>query len=232
MSDNNISLKVNSVSGIELNLSNIDQLLEKSKTISSIDDLGANIFSIFGGLTGVVSDTIKNYRAINGITLLKKYAEVTNSSKIVIEPDKIGSFYNILNFASLENDTNLQDKWAVLLANTLNKEDSFNKLYINLLSQLNEQEAKILDFIFDNTNELEFKSTFNRSQFPQNYVNSEELHIINMHLIGLGITKYVAPYGGIKINSGYGLVEDNNLIQFTDLAYNFIKACKIFKSSE
>lgn len=54
----------------------------------------------------------------------------------------------ILNFSSVEEDESLQEKWAALLANTILTEKLNTNLFKTILSELNNLEAQMFDFIF------------------------------------------------------------------------------------
>jgi len=110
------------------------------------------IAKLFGGpaeeLGGILQDSLKVRRFARQLKLYKE------TQRLIVEagfephrvPDNIA--IPLLNAATLEDDDELQRRWAALLANAASPENSITPLFCDLLQQLSRDDALALDAIY------------------------------------------------------------------------------------
>ena len=83
---------------------------------------------------------------VKSINKTKDYCVKHNISPKVIS---LKLLYPLLEFASLEEDEELQDKWAILLGNMVDSEQNIqNHVFPYLLSQISKNEFEIVERIY------------------------------------------------------------------------------------
>ena len=105
----------------------------------------------FTHLGGSFSDWAKYFRYKNLLKLQDKVISLHQKRGVEGKTIPVPPRYalQLLESASLEDDENLQDKWSGLIANATdpNKRFQFQKIYIQILSNLEPFDALILDFL-------------------------------------------------------------------------------------
>jgi len=134
--DNNFDIKSTTIEkGLEIAKSFVDKLV-----MPTIEETGL-----------LVKDHITMWRFKNQIKMLnraKEYCEKHN-----IEPKKISLkvLSPLLDYSSLEEDDEMQDKWSILLTNLIDSEQNIeNHVFPYILSQLSKDEFFPLEIIFNN----------------------------------------------------------------------------------
>ncbi|WP_161888572.1 Abi-alpha family protein [Pontibacter russatus] len=101
--------------------------------------------------TGAITDKIKFWRFKNQVNTILKAQEFLKE-KGIKTPKKlpVKDVTTLLEYASFEEDENMQNKWACLLANAADPNNPFDICYIfsQVLNQLSPHEAKLLDYMF------------------------------------------------------------------------------------
>ncbi|WP_353779557.1 Abi-alpha family protein [Winogradskyella sp. 3972H.M.0a.05] len=104
--------------------------------------------------TGIFTDKIKYWRfknQVNIITKAKKYLE----SKGISTPKKIPikDVTTLLEYASFEEESIMQDSWAKLLSNTINPNNKFDSCHVfsQILNQLSINEILVLNHMYVNS---------------------------------------------------------------------------------
>ncbi|WP_321266838.1 Abi-alpha family protein [Alcaligenes faecalis] len=118
--------------GIDIAKSFVDKLV-----LPPIEELGL-----------LVRDQISYWRFRNQIKILNKSKAICEKNNVNIKaiPPKILCPY--LENASLEDDDELQDKWAILLVNMADSQQNIqNHVFPYILSQLSKEEFNLLDFV-------------------------------------------------------------------------------------
>jgi hypothetical protein len=98
----------------------------------------------------LVRDQISYWRFNNQVKILTKAKSVCEQNNISIKaiPPKLLCPY--LEYASLEDDPELQDNWATLLANMVDSQKNIqNHVFPYILSQLSRDEFKLLESVFN-----------------------------------------------------------------------------------
>lgn len=106
----------------------------------------------------MMADRMKLWRFKNQVKIIQLAQKYVEDRNFTIKPIHPKSLYQILEYSSLEDEELMQDKWASLLANSINVESkaSSSQIYIQILSQLTSMEVKILEHLFHN---LKLKAT-------------------------------------------------------------------------
>ncbi|MBI3218726.1 MAG: DUF4393 domain-containing protein [Bacteroidetes bacterium] len=101
-------------------------------------------------LNGLVADKIKFWRFKNQVDILLKAKKYLESKGINANKIPLKSVSNLLEYASLEEDEDMQDKWAALLANAVRETKDYDLTHIfsQILNQLSAQEVAVLDHMF------------------------------------------------------------------------------------
>lgn len=99
-------------------------------------------------------DDAKFKRWKNAQNLLVKARRITEGMDEQLQEPPLKLSMPLLENASLEDDDELQEKWANLLANTLTQKKDIRPAYIEILKELSSIEVKILDKIYDDAKTL------------------------------------------------------------------------------
>src|SRR3989344_9050566 len=102
-------------------------------------------------LSGILSDSVKFWRWKNQVNIVKKAQLFIDESGLSKSQIPMNIAIPLLEKGSLEEDTNMQDKWASLLANATTGNISVTPKYISILSELSPIEASLLDKVYDET---------------------------------------------------------------------------------
>ncbi len=100
---------------------------------------------------GVLKDRIESFRIQNRVDIVLK-AKKAFENKGLKFPKKIPikDITTLLEYASFEDNDEMQNKWASLLVNTIDPNNKFNSNHVfsQLLNQLSVNEIYILNFLF------------------------------------------------------------------------------------
>ncbi|NYT66495.1 DUF4393 domain-containing protein [Alcaligenaceae bacterium] len=137
MSDEKKDIKINVSStaiekGIDVAKSFVDKLV-----LPPLEELGL-----------LVRDQMSYWRFSNQVKILNKAKYICEKNKISVKaiPPKLLCPY--LENASLEDDDELQDKWAVLLVNMADSQQNIqNQVFPYILSQLSKEEFNLLESV-------------------------------------------------------------------------------------
>ena len=125
---------------INIKSTTIEKGLELAK-----DFLGKLISPTLEEIGLLLSDNIKFIRYKNQIKILLKAKEYVEKKNIKIKEIPIKILVPLLENASLEDDEDLQDKWAKMLTNMVNSEYNLqNQIFPYLLSQISIEEFEEL----------------------------------------------------------------------------------------
>lgn len=178
---------------INIKSSTIEKGLELAKTF--VEKLISPTAEEVGLL---VSDNIRYFRFKNQIKILlkaKKYVEAKGIS-IKSIPPKI--LVPLIENASLEEDEELQDKWAKMIVNLSDSETNLqNQIFPYILSQLSLNEFKSLEELYESERVFLRKKTSISEREPSDFYSDEEM----------GVIKEIEE------------VEQNGFIVFSNLSY-------------
>ena len=97
-----------------------------------------------------MADKVKYWRFQNQVNTVLKAQEYLRSKGIVPRKMRVKDLSNLLEFASFEDDEEMQGKWAALLAHAADPNNEFDmcSVFAQVLNQLSPHEVRILDYMF------------------------------------------------------------------------------------
>jgi len=100
-------------------------------------------------LGGILADPIKIYRFKRSVRLLEKAKRICDETGFEPKAVPLKTLLPILENASLEDDQDLHDRWANLLANAAIQDGSVHPSFTQILQGLTGSEALFLSAIFE-----------------------------------------------------------------------------------
>jgi hypothetical protein len=215
---------------------------EVAKTISKAIDLsekfGKFLSSIFGegfeNIGGTFSDWTNYFRYKNMLKLQDKVLSIHRQRHIEGKTIPIPPRYALplLDSATLEDDDNIQDKWAGLIANSTdpNKNFQFQKIFIQILTSIEPLDAAILDLLHSSEkNENQKRNSEDIAKTLDQDKHYVIISVSNLFRLGCIIDNWVNVYDseipknyqGFRVNSP---ISDFRLSQ---LGKSLMEACKI-----
>lgn len=179
-------------------------------------------------LAGMLTDTIKGWRALNMINVLVKTKQYIQASGLT-QHELSGKFIvKAIEAASVEDNSSLQDKWALLLSNAATGRITQDIKFITLLSELNDQEVKFLDSIYNKL--LGFtgpgECIFSTESAAKNLrISLEEAKIMVDNFYRLNICRPLSA-SGMKFGEFHTGLQTNLAFCFTDLGILFLKTVR------
>jgi hypothetical protein len=178
-------------------------------------------------------DSVKVWRLERQLRLLKEVKRMLDVTSGEIKPIAPRLFFPVFEAASIEDDDEMQTRWAALLANEATSFESVHPSFVEILKQLAPADAQLLDKIFDwcesrHTRTIEWWMVTPLSQRQQR----DEEALANLVRLGLVVSDYnlVAGQKQLKFVGGQAevlatpkLKEDS---QLCDVAIRFVKACR------
>jgi Abortive infection alpha len=169
------------------------------------------------------ADKVKFWRLQNQLKVLLKAEDFLKANNIKTKKVSLKLLTPLLEDCSMEEDENLQEKWASLLANTIREDSKIDTtVFSYILSQITTTEAQIFDKIInrvieraDNKNG-ESITTFSYNQIDHRALKINKNDIFNEldNLIRLRLLKEIDP-------GRTGL-----LYQVTMLGLSFYRSCQ------
>lgn len=179
---------------------------------------------------GILSDQVKLWRWNNQISIIKKVQAKIEASGLAKKQIPLKVLVPIIQNSSLEQEENMQDKWANMLANAVTGNVEVSPNYAAILNELSPIEVTILDKIYQEVNKesdyqkrkaLQFDATKLRSMLN---VTEEKMDLIIENLYRLNL--FQAPAGhGIAVGDHEFALRTNKIFEFTTLGYEFVRAC-------
>jgi hypothetical protein len=128
------------------NLNIPKQLLDKSEAL--LKTLFGPSFDELGGL---IADQVKLRRFNNQVNIFTKAQEKLKQNNINPQKVSLKVLAPLIEYSSLEEEENLQDKWSNLISHILggDKEVVFHQNCITILNRISSEEAKLLDKLHD-----------------------------------------------------------------------------------
>jgi len=177
----------------------------------------------------IKKDEAKFERWENAQKLMIKAKKIIDDSQKEIKKPPLKISTPLLENASLENEEDLQNKWANLLANSLTWEKNITPAYIEILKELSTLEVHILDKIYndailsnENITDVQFWTDKVCELFK---INIEEWRLIVDNFFRLRLAEAPAVQW-IKMWDFSPVWKTNDFFQMTTLWYKFIEACK------
>ena len=171
-------------------------------------------------LGDMLASEIMIFKFKRQVTLLTKAEAYLKKKGIKTKKVALKMLVPLLEESSLEEDETLHDMWAKLLANFV-REDSRvkNNLFIHILSQINIEEAEILEEIITYSLSRishQERTTWNTTYFSYlEYKADKEIFFLIDNLLRLRL-----------IHLPYGQKSSMPSLEVTELGYSFYEACQ------
>ena len=118
--------------------------------VAPVKDVINRLFGPFADqLGGLMADPIRVWRYQRSLKLFDKVARLSASRAIELKVVPLKTILPILEYASVEEDEDLHDRWANLLANSAIDSDRVRPIFPDALRQLGPTEARLLDYMRD-----------------------------------------------------------------------------------
>jgi hypothetical protein len=173
-------------------------------------------------------DSMKVWRLRGQIRLLQEVKKMLDQSNKDIKPIATRLFFPVLEAASIEDDDEMQTRWAALLANEATDVGSVHPSFVEILKQMAPGDARVLDKLVDwcesrHTRTIQWWQFVPRDEQQQ----KDEEALENLVRLGLVVSDYEVI--GAYVVETQKLTEDN---QLSDFAVRFVQACRAPKRSE
>lgn len=178
----------------------------------------------------ILKDEIAVYRFKNQIKLLTKTKAICESNGISPKAISPKLLLPLLDYASLEDDEIIQEKWAILLSNLADSDQNIdNHVLPHLLSQISRSEYLFLENVIN---------SYQWSLYERNEIQSVPIgslrditNIEKSNLTRLGLIEQLyRMYEDHNIGRPYGIVNASESklkheFQITAIGVLFVKAC-------
>jgi len=190
--------------------------------------------------------TIVPYRTQLGLRMLHQTQRMIQGAGINPNRVPLRLFLPILDHASVEDDEDMQSRWAALLANAATSPNSVHPSYIEVLRQLAPEDARLLDRFYG-----WYESRQSRVVLAQNdpftvaewqhwrtIGESQDEYFSNLLRLGIVETDYGYYDGGVQVlNDGSGTPRFKSpglktTWQLSEFAIRFVQACRAPKGRE
>ena len=181
---------------------------------------------------GLISDQFGYLRMKNLVKIIEKTDKYLKAYNIKPQAIELKKLYPLINYASLEENDSLVEKWSILLTNSINPKKSKDiiPVYSEILNQLTPFEINFLDKFYDESIKIIGKEGASgggytgRNEIMSEFkISEEECEIFVDNLTRLYLLQNTA--GSYTFNkSNYRI---NNELMLTKLGLSFIKACRI-----
>jgi len=183
---------------------------------------------------GILSDQVKFWRWNNQVNIITKAQTKIDASGLDKKQIPLKVLVPIIENSSLEQDENMQDKWANMLANAATGNVEISPNYAAILNELSPIEVSILDKIYQEVNkETDYQKRKN-FQFDANKlktmldITEEKTDLIIENLFRLNVLQ--SPAGqGVMLGDFPFALRTTKIFEFTTLGYEFVKACNWVK---
>lgn len=183
---------------------------------------------------GILSDQVKLWRWSNQINIITKAQRKIEESGLDKKQIPLKVLVPIIQNSSLEQDENMQDKWANMLANAATGNVEISPNYAAILNELSPIEVSILDKIYQEVNKESDYQKRKSFQFDASKLQSilsiteEKMDLIVENLFRLNVLQSPAGQGVMLGNFPFAL-KTTKVFEFTTLGYEFVKACNWIK---
>lgn len=184
----------------------------------------------------ILGDNIRYWRFKNQVNILIKARRYLVSKGITPKCISLKTLVPLLEYGSLEEDENLQNKWASLLTNAADPNCQLNieAGFIDILRQISPLEALILDSIY---NEYLFTNNtacwFTQVNLIKNFdISKKQYHILIGNLFRLNLLRpFTSPDGIMGFEEIEGefpmALQTTEVIEFTELGIAFMESCNL-----
>ncbi len=176
-------------------------------------------------------DSVKFWRIRRALRFVQEIQRLTNHSNKEIHRIATRLFFPVLEAASIEDDDEMQTRWAALIANEATSVGSVHPSYIDVLKQLAPVDAKLLDELCD------WSERYNKRRITTGYsiplmdgdsevmviLKSREDSLDNLVRLGLIRSEYEIER---RARSGRIPESLDNWYELSHFAMRFVRACR------
>lgn len=183
-----------------------------------------------------LGDSVKVWRLKRQIRLLQEVKRIIDQSGKDIKPIATRLFFPVLDAASIEDDDEMQTRWASLLANEATDVGSVHPSFIDVLRQLAPDDAQLLDKLCDwcdrhKTRKLIPGEIRDSDREMSCIFKSSGDSLGNLVRLGLIESEYEMPDDSprLRIAGGQAYMAPVYLkswYELTDFAVGFVRACR------
>jgi hypothetical protein len=170
---------------------------------------------------GLLADEVKLWRFNNQIRIVRKAEERLRSKGMKTKKVSLKVMAPLLDECSLEDDEDLQNKWAALLANTVAENSTIKtNIFTSILKEMTSEDAEIFESIFEHctiateTDEGVVIAHRNNAITPKAFVNYPEIDLIFDNLKRLRLIREITTHGSSQVP-----------VVVSDLGLKFMMAC-------
>jgi hypothetical protein len=166
----------------------------------------------------LLGDKVRIYRLKNQIKMLSKTKQICEENNISIKQVSMKTMLPLLEYASLEDDENIQQKWANLLTNYVDsKKNLESSIFPYLLNQLSGEELEMIERLYN-------MRGIGGMLLQRMYVEG----VMRSNLIRLGIAEAIIeePKKEAKFVRHLRGFTDNNKTKITPLGVLFYESCR------
>jgi hypothetical protein len=178
------------------------------------------------GLT--LGDSVKVWRFKRQIRMLQELKRLVEHPGKDIKPIATRLFFPVLEAASIEDDDNMQTRWAALLANEATNVGSVHPSFIDILRQLAPDDARLLDKLCDacernKSPKVRPTGDMSHDLEMESILQSHEDSLENLVRLGLIQSEYEMQNRGYRDLPPTDL---NSWYELSDFAVRFVRACR------
>lgn len=180
------------------------------------------------GLT--LGDSVRMWRVKRGFRFAKEFQRLIEESGKDVNPIATRLFFPALEAASIEDDDEMQTRWAALIANEATDVGSVHPSYIDILRQLAPDDARLLDKLCDwceryKTRRIPHGLAFDeRAREMETILSSHGDSLENLVRLGLVQSEYEMKDRSFEIGERQpGL---DSWYELSDFALRFVRACR------
>lgn len=205
-----------------------DELVQAAKAAAELEPAVEAFAEATGALepvreaTGWLGDTIRYRREAHLAKVLMKAAERVKASGLPAHAVRDKVLRAVVEDGSMEDDEEMQERWATLLANAAtDNENKIKLVYPKILAELEPKEAMLLDRLWEKTpnpDEEPFEAV--GYETTNDLVDVPELH----NLVRLAVLRWVRtmPATWDSISDSEATLQG---VQLTELGWAFVAAC-------
>lgn len=184
----------------------------------------------------LLQENVRLARFRNTVRILDQVREIIAKADISPQAVPLRTLVPLLEHASLEDDPDMQLKWASLLANASTdlSETTQYPAFPAILSQLSPKEAKMLDALYELETQMEGQGVKQRRQgiLRSAFLTSLKLSEVQYESIAQNLIRLGLCHGrGMTLNfidnkDSVFLLRDTSVLAMTPLGIQFVKACR------
>lgn len=187
-------------------------------------------------LGGLLADKVKFWRFKNQVNIVLKAEEFLRKKGVTPQKIPLKTLVPLLEQSSWEEDSDMQDRWASLLASAADQKSSsqIQSSYVELLKQLSPLEARMLDQLYSahesTVPDKRSSLMFGKQKISKSFaLTSEQFDVLTDNLFRLNLLQPPASHGGVSIGKFPIVLRTYEAVQLTPLACDFIKHCRYGK---